>query len=125
MIEMQRLERCEVCGAKDVLGLAVCSTFGAHTFACCEACFAVDKEPYRNMVNYISCAGHWPEDINSMYQREVRRQLKLHNIPEEVFKFDVERVIAEEQAFIKEYCNSKVDIKAMMSEDVFKEAFDD
>lgn len=105
-MEHQRLERCEVCGAKDVLGLAVCSTFGAHTFACCEACLAVDKEPYRAIINYISAAGHWPQDINPMYQREVRRQLKLHDIPEEVFKFEVERALAEEQAFIKEYCNT-------------------
>ncbi len=109
MIEMQRFERCEACGAKDVLGFAVCSAFGAYTFACCEACLAVDKEPYRAIVDYISAAGHWPEDINPMYQAEVRRQLKLHDIPEEVFKFEVERAIAEEQAFILEYCKGKAE----------------
>ena len=123
-MEHQRLERCEVCGATNVLGFVVCSAFGAHSFACCEACLEVDKEPYRNMVNYIANAGHWPEDINPMYQMEVRRQLKLHGIPEEVFKFDVDRAIAEERAFIEEM-RKATDIKAMMSEDAFKEAFDD
>ena len=121
-MEHQRIERCEVCGAKEVLGTVVCSTFGAQSFACCEACLAVDKEPYRAIVDYISCAGHWPQDINSMYQREVRRQLKLHNIPEEVFKLEVERAIAEEQAFIKEYCTKKLDLQEVMSngvEDLF------
>ena len=113
-MEHQRIERCEVCGAKDVLGIIVCSTFGAHSFACCEACLAVDKEPYRAIIDYISCAGHWPQDINSMYQREVRRQLKLHNIPEEVFKLEVERAIAEEQAFIKEYCTGKIDLTEVL-----------
>ena len=113
-MEHQRIDKCEVCGATDVLGVVVCSTFGAYSFACCEACLAVDKEPYRNMVNYISAAGYWPEDINPMYQREVRRQLKLHDIPEEVFKFEVERAIAEEQAFIKEYCTGKIDLTEVL-----------
>ena len=124
MIEMQRLERCEVCEATNVLGFVVCSAFGAYSFACCEACLEVDKEPYRNMVNYISAAGRWPEDINQMYQMEVRRQLKLQGIPEEVFKFDVDKAIAEERAFIEEM-RKNTDIKAMMSEDAFKEAFND
>ena len=117
-MEHQRLDKCEACGATNVLGCVVCSAFGAYSFACCEACLEVDKEPYRNMVNYISAAGRWPEDINPMYQMEVRRQLKLHGIPEEVFKFDVARAIAEEQAFIEEM-RKTVDIKAMMSEDAF------
>ena len=120
-MEHQRLERCEACGATNVFGFVVCSAFGAYSFACCEVCLEADKEPYRNMVNYISCAGRWPEDINLMYQREVRRQLKLHGIPEEVFKFEVNKAIAEEQAFIKEMCNNTVDIKAIMSEEAFND----
>jgi hypothetical protein len=66
------------------------------------------------MVNYISGAGHWPEDINDIYQAEVRRQLKLHNVPEEVFKFEVERAIAEEQAFISDLCAGKIDLADIM-----------
>ena len=108
-MEHQRIDKCEVCGATDVLGVVVCSTFGAHSFACCEACLEVDKEPYDAIVSYISCAGHWPQDINSMYQREVRRQLKLHNKTEEEFRNDVEEAIAEEQAAMIEYYKGKVE----------------
>ena len=108
-MEHQRIAKCEVCGAIDVLGVVVCSTFGAHSFACCEACLAVDKEPYGAIVNYISCAGHWPQDINKIYQREVRRQLKLHNKTEEEFRNDVEEAIAEEQAAMIEYYKGKVE----------------
>ena len=108
-MEHQKIESCEVCGATDVFGIVVCSTFGAHSFACCEACLVVDKEPYRAVVNYISCAGHWPQDINEMYQREVRRQLKLHNKTEEEFAHDVEEAIAEEQAAMIEYYKGKVE----------------
>ena len=112
-------------GCKKAEGITVvCSMFGATSFALCDKCLKEGREDYRNMVNYISCAGHWPEDINGIYQAEVRRQLKLHGIPEEVFKFDVDRAIAEEQAFIEEM-RKATDIKAMMSEDAFKEAFND
>lgn len=42
------------------------------------------------MVDYIADAGRWPDDINEVYQEEVRRQLKLHSKTEEEFKEDVE-----------------------------------
>lgn len=100
-MEYQKLDHCESCKAKNVLGMVVCSVFGATSFACCEACLAVDREPYRRMVNYISSAGRWPDDINPLYQREVRRQLKLHGVPEAVFKFEVEAAIAEELSWIE------------------------
>lgn len=116
------IAKCDVCGAENTIGLVASSAFGATSYVYCACCVAKDKEPYRAIVDYISCAGHWPQDINQMYQREVRRQLKLHNIPEEVFKFDVERAIAEEQVFIQEYCNKKADLEKMMSEEVIKYA---
>ena len=97
---------------------AVCSVFGATSYVLCDDCIRLGKENYRNMVNYIANAGHWPQDINEIYQAEVRRQLKLHDIPEEVFKFEVERAIAEEQAFIKEYCTGKIDLPEVMSNEV-------
>ena len=105
--------KCSGCGKTEAV-MPACSVFGATSFALCARCLREGRENYRNMVNYISAAGHWPEDINPMYQTEVRRQLKLHNIPEEVFKFDVERAIAEEQAFIKEYCTGKIDLEEVM-----------
>lgn len=102
-------------GCKKAEGITVvCSMFGATSFALCDKCLREGREDYRNMVNYISCAGHWPEDINDIYQAEVRRQLKLHGVPEEVFKLEVERAIAEEQAFISELCAGKVDLADVM-----------
>ena len=116
------IAKCDVCGAENTIGLVASTVFGATSYAYCACCLAEDKEPYRAIVDYISAAGRWPDDINQMYQREVRRQLKLHDIPEVVFKFDVERAIVEEQAFINEYCNKKVDLKEIMSEEAIKYA---
>ena len=114
-MEPINLEQCDVCRAKNVKGLVACSAFGAQSFAYCEECLAKDREPYQAIVDYISSAGHWPQDINELYQREVRRQLRLHDKPEEIFKFDVDRATAEEQAFIKEYCIGKIDLLEVMS----------
>ncbi len=113
---MINIVKCDACGAENTIGLVACTAFGATSYAYCASCLFESREPYRAIVDYISAAGHWPEDINPMYQREVRRQLKLHEVPEEVFKFEVDRAIAEEQAFIAEYCNKKVDLKEVMSE---------
>lgn len=97
-------------GCKKAEGITVvCSMFGATSFALCDKCLKEGREDYRNMVNYISCAGHWPQDINDIYQEEVRRQLKLHNKAEEEFRNDVEEAIAEEQAAMIEYYKGKVE----------------
>lgn len=97
-------------GCKKAEGITVvCSMFGATSFALCDKCLKEGREDYRNMVNYISCAGHWPQDINDLYQEEVRRQLKLHNKTEEEFRNDVEEAIAEEQAAMIEYYKGKVE----------------
>ena len=97
-------------GCKKAEGITVvCSMFGATSFALCDKCLKEGREDYRNMVNYISCAGHWPQDINDIYQEEVRRQLKLHNKTEEEFRNDVEEAIAEEQAAMIEYYRGKVE----------------
>ena len=121
-MELIKLEQCDACKAKNIKGFVACSAFGAQSFAYCQECLAKGREPYQVMVDYIASAGHWPEDINPIYQREVRRQLKLHDIPEEVFKFDVERAIQEELAFIREYCAGKLDLQEVTSngvEDLF------
>jgi hypothetical protein len=75
----------------------VCSMFGAISYVLCHDCLRSGKENYRNMVEYIANAGHWPNDINTIYQEEVRRQLRLHNKTEEEFAADVEGAIADEQ----------------------------
>jgi hypothetical protein len=51
------------------------------------------------MVTYIAGAGHFPKDINEVYQREVRRQLALHGISEEQFIADVEKEVDEYRAY--------------------------
>lgn len=85
-------------GCREVEGITVVSSmFGATSFALCDKCLKEGREDYRNMVNYISAAGHWPQDINEIYQAEVRRQLKLHSKTEEEFRDAVEWAIAEEQ----------------------------
>lgn len=97
-------------GCKNAEGITVvCSMFGATSFALCDKCLREGRENYRNMVNYIASAGHWPQDINPIYQEEVRRQLKLHGVPEEVFKFEVERAIAEEQALLIKMSGGKLE----------------
>lgn len=107
--------KCDSCGTITEC-VSVCGAFGAITYSCCLKCLAEGREPYRNIVDHVASAGHWPQDINPEYQREVRHQLKLHGIPEEVFKFEVERAIVEEQAFIREYCSKSVDLQEVMSE---------
>lgn len=88
-------------GCKEAEGITVVSSmFGATSFALCDKCLKEGREDYRNMVNYISAAGHWPQDINEIYQAEVRRQLKLHGKTEEEFRDAVENAIAEEQMFM-------------------------
>ena len=106
-MELIKLEKCDVCCAENVQGVVACSMFGAQVFAYCQDCMATYREPYRAMVDYIASAGHWPQDINETYQCEVRRQLKLHKKPEEIFKFDVERAIAEQQAMIIELLSER------------------
>lgn len=91
---------CNVCG-KEVECNSVCSIFGAYSYPICEDCWSVGKEPYGIMVDYIACAGRFPDDINEEYREAVRNQLKLHNKTEEEFIEDVDKSIIElEFAFI-------------------------
>lgn len=105
--------KCACCGVEAEC-LVCCSAFGSFSFAACEHCIEVGKEPYRNIVAYISAAGHWPDDINAVYQSEVRRQLRLHDIPEVVFKFEVDRAIADERAFISQGCE-EINLEKILS----------
>lgn len=106
--------KCASCGVLAEC-TSVCGAFGAITYSCCPKCLAVGREPYRNIVDYIASAGRWPEDINAIYQQEVRYQLVLHDKSEEIFKFDVERAIVEEQAFIREYSSRPLDLQEVIS----------
>ncbi len=84
---------CDVCGKINSEYVVCGSKFGPMSFCYCSDCFKEGKEPYDTIVAYIACAGHFPEDINEEYQKEVRRQLVLHNKTEEEFIKDVDNFI--------------------------------
>ena len=98
---------CNVCG-KEAECNSVCSIFGAYSYPICEDCWSAGKEPYRIMVDYIACAGRFPDDINEMYQKEVRNQLKLHSKTEEAFIEDVENAIIDME-FMLEHLNESME----------------
>ena len=89
---MKQNMKCDVCG-KESETFVACSAYGAISYAYCKECLANGREPYNAIVAYISCAGHFPDDINKVYQEDVRRQLKLHGISEEQFIKDVDNAI--------------------------------
>ena len=63
--------KCAVCGKEGEVFVA-CSTCGAISFAYCEDCLNIGAEPYGALVEYISCAGDSPEDINDTYLKIIR-----------------------------------------------------
>ena len=83
-----RLDNCNVCGKRDKLYVAA-STMGPCSYAYCEECLSKGLEPYSAMVDYISCAGYFPQDVNEIYQKHCRHILKELNISEEKFIADV------------------------------------
>ena len=88
--------KCDVCGKEGEVFVAS-SAYGAVSFAYCDDCLLIGREPYWAIVSYIACAGRFPEDINEEYQKDVRRQLELHSINEEQFIQDIEKEIRYEQ----------------------------
>lgn len=92
---------CSVCGKQtDVVVCA--SAFGATSYAYCEHCLSSDLEPYDAMVDYISCAGLFPDDINPQYQKLCRHILKGLGISEEKFIEDVKKASDDFYEFAKE-----------------------
>ena len=84
--------KCDVCGAETKI--VVCaSSMGPISYAYCQSCLEKGLEPYGGMVVYISCAGHFPDDINEAYQDSVRRTLKETGVSEEKFIGDVDEAI--------------------------------
>lgn len=93
---------CSVCGkSTDVVVCA--SAFGATSYAYCKDCLSKGLEPYYAMVDYISCAGSFPDDINEAYQRLCRHILKGLGISEEKFIEDVKKANEEMDALYAEY----------------------
>lgn len=99
-IKPYKIETCAACGATNAEGLVVCSGFGPFSFPLCLKCISEGREAYRQVVDYIANAGRWPDDINEVYQEEVRRQLILHNKTEAEFAADIENALAFERAML-------------------------
>jgi hypothetical protein len=85
---------CEVCGkpAQNVYA----SKYGPCTLSYCEDCMNNKLEPYWIVVAYIACAGHFPEDINEWYQKDVRRMLAIWEKSEDEFIQDVENALEDQ-----------------------------
>jgi hypothetical protein len=83
---------CAVCG-KEADVIVCTSPFGATSYAYCKNCFDNYLEPYYAMVDYISCAGVFPDDINEEYRQLCRHNLKGLGISEEKFIEDVKKAI--------------------------------
>mgnify|MGYP003310242041 CR=1 FL=1 len=84
--------KCDVCGREDKV-VPAASIFGATTFVYCKKCLDLGVEPYDAMVDYIACAGHFPDDVNVTYQVVCREILRRLDIPEEQFIKDVDTAI--------------------------------
>ena len=95
-VQKQFKSICDVCGKETENVVVCCSSFGPFSISVCKDCLTLGRDSYNAMVAYISCAGHFPEDINEEYQKEVRRQLTLHNISEERFIADVNKAIEDD-----------------------------
>lgn len=93
--------KCDAC-KKECETFVAASAYGPISFAYCAECLANGLEPYSAIVAYISCAGHFPDDINEFYQQDVRRQLKLHGVSEEQFIKDVDESIEDEEKYWRE-----------------------
>lgn len=80
--------KCEVCGKQTQVGVA--ASIFSGSFAYCEKCLHNRLEPYHAMVDYVACAGHFPEDINVAYQIMCQHILKGLGVSEEWFIKDVD-----------------------------------
>ena len=90
--------KCDVCGAET--DIVVCaSTMGPISYAYCQRCFDKKLEPYDGMVAYISCAGRFPDEINPVFQKHVRRILGGLGKSEEIFIHDVNKAIDDMNAY--------------------------
>lgn len=86
--------KCDVCGKTEEIYVCA-STMGAVSLGYCKYCLQKGLEPYGVVVAYIACAGHFPEDINKMYQDHVRRILNGLGVSEEQFIKDVDKCLNE------------------------------
>lgn len=100
--DVARPGKCEVC-SKETDVAVLCSGMGPISLAYCKDCAQKGLEPYGVMVAYISSAGHFPEAIGELYQKEVRRILKELGRTEEAFIKDVADSIDEMNAYFQSH----------------------
>lgn len=102
---------CAACGKEVPKTITVSSVFGGYSIGLCEKCIAEMREPYGYMVTDIAwTTTGWPDGVNETFQKEVRRQLKLHNKTEEEFKKDLEETLrAFEESQIPDGSDDKYD----------------
>jgi hypothetical protein len=94
---------CAVCG-KETDVVACASSMGAISFAYCEDCLNKGLEPYNAMVDYIACAGRFPDDINAAYQEHCRNICRELNISEEKFIADVDKSMLDMcESYVQQY----------------------
>ena len=90
--KLKRHDKCDCCGKiKDVVTAA--SAFGG-SYSYCMDCLNKGAEPYHAMVDYIACAGRFPDDINDTYYALVRMALEGLGVSVEQFRKDVDGAIA-------------------------------
>ncbi len=84
-----RIGRCEVCGNVGEVWVC-CSTCGSICVSYCADCLKAKAEPWDLLVDYISCAGHYPKDISLAYQEVVKSTCKRLGKTEEEFAESVD-----------------------------------
>lgn len=94
--------KCDVCG-KESKVVVCASSMGAISYSYCKECLNKGLEPYKGMVAYISCAGKFPDDINSTYANKIRMNLKELNKTEEEFIADCDKSNEE----FEQWCRDK------------------
>lgn len=110
---------CSVCG-KNTDVVVCASAFGATSYAYCEHCLSNYLEPYDAMVDYIGCAGYFPDDINEEYQKLCRHILNCLDISEEKFIEDVKNAndafyeFMEEQGMCDDFDFSEEDFEVKL-----------
>lgn len=83
---------CDVCG-KETQVVTCASNYGPVSFAYCKNCLSERLEPYSALVAYISCAGHFPNEISQPFVLDVKRILGKLKISESTFIHDVDKAI--------------------------------
>lgn len=99
---------CAVCGKENYV-VTVASRYGCYSHSLCKECLRKGREPYLDMVSYIACAGHFPNDINAAYQEDVRRQLAMYGISEEQFIKDVDKEIENQEIALDYWLGADLD----------------